>query len=639
MAVDIRLETEDMTLGGNYRVETGDFASAGEFIGLDGPTGTATTTFSGVTGIYDVVVGYYDEDDGESQLTVTIGGNQVDSWTFDNSPGGMRPGAGNLVLRTIATDLVITNGTTIEIAGLQEDGENSRVDYIDFVFKSAVNTAPSLTGTPSPINYEEDAAAVNVGITDLAVNDTEGNVTSARIEITGAEDTEELAVGVALPDGFTSNYLNGVLTINGAAPVATYTNILRNITYRNSDDTPPSSRTISFSVNDGEFDSNLLIQTVNITDIPEDNGGGTDGGGTDGGGTDGGDTPTPPAPGFSLTNTSTNLLGLEGPGGAQLAQFILEEKTIKGRFEVNVFKVDDEVGTIDGVSPDSADYINQALERSMTLFGTTGDGDIVVDSTRLFSMTSGNQYGFVILPGNTRDSFLGGRGGDFKLGLPGSGGISPLSLTFSDENQSYSLNWNLDDDALFDDLRMKVRLTGEASTILGSSFQGGFESEVIDLTGVFGAVELVFEVRREAKFDNLIGFYRTEDVQGTIRDSFGNLLNPGDEGYIQAAVAQWQNQPGITGRNGRTVTTTATVEGGSIWAPFIIVDGTISEVLDGNAANDPAVYFPYLGANSDGADHIVLLGDNTFGFEDLPNGGDNDFDDMVVTTTIRPIAA
>jgi Domain of unknown function (DUF4114) len=41
-------------------------------------------------------------------------------------------------------------------------------------------------------------------------------------------------------------------------------------------------------------------------------------------------------------------------------------------------------------------------------------------------------------------------------------------------------------------------------------------------------------------------------------------------------------------------------------------------------------YFAYLGANPDEVDHIRLLGDKTFGFEDLFGGGDLDYNDVVV---------
>jgi hypothetical protein len=57
-------------------------------------------------------------------------------------------------------------------------------------------------------------------------------------------------------------------------------------------------------------------------------------------------------------------------------------------------------------------------------------------------------------------------------------------------------------------------------------------------------------------------------------------------------------------------------------------------LLDNNPNNDPVVYFPYLGANSDKTDHIRLLGDNVFGFEDLPNGGDKDYNDVIVKVNL-----
>lgn len=74
--------------------------------------------------------------------------------------------------------------------------------------------------------------------------------------------------------------------------------------------------------------------------------------------------------------------------------------------------------------------------------------------------------------------------------------------------------------------------------------------------------------------------------------------------------------------------------GGDIFVPFIIVDGRPDALIDSNTSNDPAIYFPYLGANTDNFDHIRLLGNNVFGFEDLPNGGDQDFNDVIVKVNL-----
>ncbi|MBP5974433.1 DUF4114 domain-containing protein [Brasilonema sp. CT11] len=62
----------------------------------------------------------------------------------------------------------------------------------------------------------------------------------------------------------------------------------------------------------------------------------------------------------------------------------------------------------------------------------------------------------------------------------------------------------------------------------------------------------------------------------------------------------------------------------------MIVNGKPDALLDSNSNNDPQVYFSFLGANSDKTDHVSLLGDNVFGFEDLVNGGDKDYNDVTV---------
>ncbi len=83
-----------------------------------------------------------------------------------------------------------------------------------------------------------------------------------------------------------------------------------------------------------------------------------------------------------------------------------------------------------------------------------------------------------------------------------------------------------------------------------------------------------------------------------------------------------------------TATISAQLSGGYFYAPFLVADSSPHQFLAQNPTNrsdlGPLAYFSYLGANSDKADHIRLLGDNTFGFEDLLYGGDGDFNDLVV---------
>ena len=139
----VRLEAEDMSLSG-FRTEAVSGSSNDSLINLKGRArdGTATTTFSGAAGSYDVFVGYHDEQDGTAELEVRIGGASVDSWLLDSSPGGTQPGAQNFLIRQVADGRTINSGDAIEISGVQGTWDNANVDYIEFV--------PSDGGPPTP---------------------------------------------------------------------------------------------------------------------------------------------------------------------------------------------------------------------------------------------------------------------------------------------------------------------------------------------------------------------------------------------------------------------------------------------------------------------------------------------------------
>jgi hypothetical protein len=131
----IRMEAEDMTLD-TYQVEAFSFASNGALINLKGPgfTGSATTSFSGASGSYDITVVYHDENDGQAQLSVSIDGTPVDSWTLDKLvSGGRHAIEANRFSRQIATGYTVNQGDVIKIDGLQGNWDHANVDYIEFV--------------------------------------------------------------------------------------------------------------------------------------------------------------------------------------------------------------------------------------------------------------------------------------------------------------------------------------------------------------------------------------------------------------------------------------------------------------------------------------------------------------------------
>ena len=160
--------------------------------------------------------------------------------------------------------------------------------------------------------------------------------------------------------------------------------------------------------------------------------------------------------------------------------------------------------------------------------------------------------------------------------------------------------------------------------IIGTNLQKSNNIEVIDLRNQTGTVKASVEVTRDADYDNLIGFYIVNDANGGIKVN-DQIINPGDSRYKQASLEnritsldllQTDNQAQFNG----------TFESGSIFAPFIIIDGTFADALN----NSAEVYFAYQGANTDNFDHIRLLDDNSFGFEDLPEGGDKDYNDLIL---------
>lgn len=132
----VRVEAEQMFLSA-YRIESGNSAaSGGSLISLynaPATTDTASSTFSGSSGKYDVFVGYFDENDGVASLTVKLGGAQTASWQLNQNLGDGNASAKTLVRQKVASGVSINEGAKIEIVGMANKTEWARVDYIEFV--------------------------------------------------------------------------------------------------------------------------------------------------------------------------------------------------------------------------------------------------------------------------------------------------------------------------------------------------------------------------------------------------------------------------------------------------------------------------------------------------------------------------
>jgi len=138
------------------------------------------------------------------------------------------------------------------------------------------------------------------------------------------------------------------------------------------------------------------------------------------------------------------------------------------------------------------------------------------------------------------------------------------------------------------------------------------------------------DISSEAAYNNSVGFYSVENEQGAVRDPVsGRLVQPGDEGYKAVAMKQLVSEINLQRNTGTLITQ---LETGTLLAPFIVANGTIEQVAGKGAkslSQEPEVYFAFGAANSDKAQHVKVLGNNQFVFEDLKGGGDKDFNDFV----------
>ena len=168
----------------------------------------------------------------------------------------------------------------------------------------------------------------------------------------------------------------------------------------------------------------------------------------------------------------------------------------------------------------------------------------------------------------------------------------------------------------------------ETSTIVPSENLLSENGATIDLSNGNSFSDFQFSIYREATFDSTLGFYRTDDEAGAIviDELLGTRLMPGDKGYREAVLSR-QVGVSVAGENGAPIYARDYFSGSSFVSTFLVVD---SPAFDGTSFDDTTVYFGHAAANADGNAHVKMLGDNTFGFEDLEGLGDRDYNDMIV---------
>ncbi|MCS7469466.1 DUF2341 domain-containing protein, partial [Stieleria sp. ICT_E10.1] len=138
----------------------------------------------------------------------------------------------------------------------------------------AVNDAPveaSIEGSTLAYTENDGAVAITSTLTLSDVDDTD--LESAVVQITGNYANGEDVLTFVDQNGISGvwNAGAGTLTLTGTATVAQYEVALRSITYTNSSDNPSTlTRTVAFTVNDGDVDSNTQTRDISIAATNDD---------------------------------------------------------------------------------------------------------------------------------------------------------------------------------------------------------------------------------------------------------------------------------------------------------------------------------------------------------------------------------
>lgn len=216
---NLKYEAEDMTLV-NAKIETLAPYSNGQGAKPNGPSGTigqASFTFNEKSGIYDVNIGYLEENDGQSSHSLYVNGNLVDTWTAN-----LATNYAEFATHT-KRGVILKNGDIIKITGTVNSASAGRMDYVELV--------PSQITT---VRYEaENMTLVNATVETLAPysngmgakpNSPVGTVGQASFTFNGVSGNYDLIVGyLEENDGQATHavYINGRLADSWTANLGT----------------------------------------------------------------------------------------------------------------------------------------------------------------------------------------------------------------------------------------------------------------------------------------------------------------------------------------------------------------------------------------------------------------------------------
>lgn len=128
----IRIEAEKFDLTG-FRATKLNVAENGQVIQRTGNGDhQADVTFKGASGTYDILVNYFDESDGVSQLAIEVNGKEVDEWAWSAKNGSALANS-DTAETYVVQNVQIDKGDVISLVGTDDGAEPLRIDAVEFV--------------------------------------------------------------------------------------------------------------------------------------------------------------------------------------------------------------------------------------------------------------------------------------------------------------------------------------------------------------------------------------------------------------------------------------------------------------------------------------------------------------------------
>jgi hypothetical protein len=312
-----------------------------------------------------------------------------------------------------------------------------------------------------------------------------------------------------------------------------------------------------------------------------------------------------------------------------------------------IFFVDDAQGTIEGLKPGSSGYTKAALKRAVSLlkaFGAEGSLSSLSPGKLKHALNLKNAsslvgiksteffFGFLSISGDSLSSLQGSSADLSKVTLSTEEGASLTEVngTFTIKLGAFSFEAKATNEP--------VSAFYSALSISSSGISEVVDTVVGDLSGQEGTFSFSIQAFREASFDNVLGFFvvnKKGDLlssNGQVVAAFGNNAN-----YKSAIASNLLSGGNIQVTNGSIQSFSFNVnvndvgKGGFYVLPVLAVQGGF--------AGNSNIYYPVLATNSDTFDRMAFQGfgadgSGYYGFEDLPGGGDKDFDDFVIKVKV-----